>query len=98
MAMHAKDNVALKSFKHIKRFPSNYETYDFLNICDVLVTDYSSVFFDFACTRKKIVLFPYDKEEYLQDRGMYFSMDELPFPQVVDIVSLLEELRSEKNS
>ncbi|MCI8407108.1 MAG: glycosyltransferase [Oscillospiraceae bacterium] len=97
MAMHAKDNVALKSFKHIKRFPSNYETYDFLNICDVLVTDYSSVFFDFACTRKKIVLFPYDKEEYLQDRGMYFSMDELPFPQVVDIVSLLEELRSEKN-
>jgi CDP-glycerol glycerophosphotransferase len=97
MAMHAKDNVALKSFRHIKRFPSDYETYDFLNAADVLITDYSSVFFDFACTHRKIVLFPYDKDEYLQDRGMYFSMDELPFPQVFDVPSLLRELRSGKS-
>lgn len=96
IATHAKDDVTLKPFKHIKRFPENYETYDFLNIADALVTDYSSVFFDFSCTRKKIILFPYDKEEYLEDRGMYLSMDELPFPQVFDIPSLVEELRSEK--
>ena len=62
-----------------------------------MITDYSSVFFDFACTRRKIVLFPYDKEEYLETRGMYFDMDELPFPQVFDVPELVEELRSEKN-
>lgn len=97
MATHAKNDVEIKTMKHIKRFPQKYETYCFLNIVDVLITDYSSVFFDFTCTGKKIVLLPYDKEEYLVSRGMYLSLDELPFPQVQDVSSLLKELRSEKN-
>lgn len=97
MAATAKNNIEIKQLKHIKPFPGNIETYNFLNIADVLITDYSSVFFDFANTRKKIVLFPYDKEEYLNSRGVYFSMDELPFPQVFDVPSLLNELRSDKN-
>lgn len=95
-AIHKRDEAEIKSFKHIRKFPANYETYDFLNIADVLITDYSSVFFDFACTCRKIVLFPYDKEEYLKDRGIYIDMDSLPFPQVFDVPSLVRELRSEK--
>lgn len=97
MAMHAKNTAEVSKLKHIKNFPAEYETYDFLNIADVLVTDYSSVFFDYACTRKKVVLFPYDKDEYLCDRGMYMNMDDLPFPQVFDLDTLVDELRSEKN-
>lgn len=91
-----KSGIDFRQFEHIRKFPANYETYEFLNIADVLVTDYSSVFFDFAATGRKIVLFPYDKEEYLADRGMYLSMDELPFPQVRNERDLLRELRSEK--
>ena len=97
MTTHSKNDVEIKALKHIRKFPQKYETYCFLNIADVLITDYSSVFFDFACTGKKIVLLPYDKEEYLASRGMYLSLDELPFPQVRDVASLLKELRSEKN-
>lgn len=97
MAMHAKNTAEVSKLRHIKNFPAEYETYDFLNISDVLVTDYSSVFFDYACTRKKVVLFPYDKDEYLCDRGMYMDMDDLPFPQVFDLDTLVDELRSEKN-
>lgn len=97
MAMHAKNTAEVSKLRHIKNFPAEYETYDFLNIADVLVTDYSSVFFDYACTRKKVVLFPYDKDEYLCDRGMYMDMDDLPFPQVFDLDALVNELRSEKN-
>lgn len=97
MAMHANNKAEVSKLKHIKNFPSNYETYDFLNIADVLVTDYSSVFFDYACTRKKIVLFPYDKDEYLRDRGMYMDMDDLPFPQVFNAEDLINELRTPKN-
>ena len=58
MAMHAKNTAEVSKLKHIKNFPAEYETYDFLNIADVLVTDYSSVFFDYACTRKKSGAFP----------------------------------------
>ena len=91
----AKKNLNFKNFKHIKPFPAEYETYEFLNTCDVLVTDYSSVFFDFACSKKKIVLFPYDKEEYLAERGTYMTFDELPFPQVFTPEDLLAEMRDE---
>lgn len=97
MAMHANNKAEVKKLKHIRNFPQKYETYDFLNMADALVTDYSSVFFDYACTRKKIVLFPYDKEEYLCDRGMYMDMDDLPFPQVFNAEDLVNELRTPKN-
>lgn len=96
-ALRKGNDVEIKGLKHIKKFPAKYETYDFLNIADILVTDYSSVFFDFACTRRKIVLFPYDKEEYLRERGTYMDMDSLPFPQVYDVPSLVAQLRSDKN-
>lgn len=94
----AKKDVDFSQFVHIRKFPEEYETYEFLNAADLLVTDYSSVFFDFACTGRKIVLFTYDKEDYLIDRGMYLSMDEdLPFPQAVNLEELLAQLRSGKD-
>ena len=93
----SQSTVNFGDFKNIKPFPSNLDTYDFLNIADCLVSDYSSVFFDFACTKKKIILFTFDKEEYLRDRGLYISLDELPYPQVSDYKALLDEMRAEKN-
>lgn len=74
--------IDCKKYKHIEYFPSEYDTYEVLNACDGLVTDYSSVFFDFAVTRKKIILFAYDKEEYLAERGLYMPFESLPFPIV----------------
>ena len=81
-------------FKHIRRFPPTYETYEILGACDVLITDYSSVFFDFAVTGKPVVLYAYDYEKYLGSRGTYFSMDELPFPITKNVRDLLAVLRS----
>ena len=88
--------IDFSAFKRIKKFPSDCETYDFLSICDILITDYSSVMFDFAITRKKIVLFDYDIESYSATRGLYLEMDDLPFPRVSDLQGLFEEIRSEK--
>ncbi|MBO5432568.1 MAG: CDP-glycerol glycerophosphotransferase family protein, partial [Clostridia bacterium] len=58
-------------FKHVHYFSNDYDTYEILNACDGLITDYSSVFFDYAVTGKKVVLFAYDKEDYLSSRGLY---------------------------
>ena len=93
----AEKNLDLTSFKHIKSFPRKYETYDFLNCVDCLITDYSSVFYDFAITGKKCILFPYDEKEYFADRGTYMDLSELPFPKVYNVNDLLTELRSPKN-
>lgn len=50
-------------------------------ISDMLITDYSSVFFDYAILRRPILLFMYDLELYQnQLRDFYIDLKELPFP------------------
>lgn len=85
-------NIDCSEFSHVKYFPYEYDTYEILNACDGLITDYSSVFFDFAITRKKIILFAYDKEDYLNSRGLYMSFESLPFPVVESVSGLLDEM------
>lgn len=80
-------------FKHIRYFDTQYDTYEVLNACDGLITDYSSVFFDFAITGKKIILYAYDEEEYFNTRGMYISLDELPFSITHTVSETVEQMR-----
>lgn len=84
--------IDFAQFAHILPFPKGYETYDVLNAADCLITDYSSVLFDYANSRKKIILFAYDEEAYFADRGTYFPFSELPFPCVKTPQALLEEM------
>jgi CDP-glycerol glycerophosphotransferase len=51
-------------------------------VSDVLVTDYSSVMFDYALLDRPIVIYAPDWEEYVRDRGVYFDLIESP-PGVV---------------
>lgn len=85
--------IDCSKFKHIDYFSSDYDTYEILNACDGLVTDYSSVFFDFAVTGKKIILYAYDKERYLSSRGVYIPFESLPFPIVETIDAVIDEMK-----
>lgn len=45
-------------------------------IADLLITDYSSVFFDYAILRRPIIFYVYDIEEYRDKlRGFYFDFE-----------------------
>lgn len=90
------DVINYDEFIHIMPFPNEYETYDVLNLSDQLITDYSSVFFDYANTRNKIILFTYDLEEYQRDRGLYIDLESLPFPIVNNVENLIKEINSSK--
>ncbi|MBQ0079893.1 MAG: CDP-glycerol glycerophosphotransferase family protein [Eubacterium sp.] len=83
-----KNDISLGNFKHIENFPEGVDKYQFLNSTDALITDYSSVFFDYSITGKPIILFMYDFDEYMADRGMYLDMKELPFEKIYDIATL----------
>lgn len=91
------DKLDLSKYENVKTFPKTFETYDFLSICDILITDYSSVFFDYAITKKKVILFTYDKEEYFKDRGVYLELEELPFPKVETVEALIKEINAPIN-
>jgi CDP-glycerol glycerophosphotransferase len=43
-------------------------------VSDVLVTDYSSVMFDYALLDRPIVIYAPDWEEYVRERGVYFDL------------------------
>lgn len=70
--------------------PANIDTNELLSIVDVLITDYSSIFFDFLATDRPIIFYTPDLEEYERERGLYFSMDDMPGPKCRSIVELIE--------
>jgi CDP-glycerol glycerophosphotransferase len=53
---------------------------ELLYVSDVLITDYSSLMFDYILTGRPCFLYVPDYEDFLKDdRGLYFSMEDLPF-------------------
>lgn len=65
---------------------------------DILITDYSSVFFDYANLKKPIIYFMYDLEQYGKElRGFYISLDELPGPIVEKEEDLISAIRNCNN-
>jgi CDP-glycerol glycerophosphotransferase (TagB/SpsB family) len=63
-------------------------------IADILITDYSSVFFDYANSLKPILFYAYDFEKYKNNiRGFYLDMEsDLPGPLIKDGQELLESI------
>ncbi|NEA11263.1 CDP-glycerol:glycerophosphate glycerophosphotransferase, partial [Streptomyces sp. SID10692] len=54
----------------------HHDTSELLAITDVLVTDYSSIMFDFALLDRPVVLFAPDLDAYAAERGSYFDLRE----------------------
>lgn len=94
----AMSEIELDEFEKIRPFPSEFETYDFLKIADCLITDYSSVMFDFMNADKKILLYAYDKEEYMAGRSIYTNIDDLPFEACETPKILCERLNGDLGS
>ncbi len=69
---------------------------DLLGVADAVLTDYSSVMFDYAITGRPMAFYASDYELYLQLRGSYFDLgDEAPGPIVRDtdeIIAWLSDL------
>ena len=66
---------------NVTAYPDSQEL---LAAADVLVTDYSSIMFDFMLTGRPCFQFAADIEAYRNDRNFYFSLDRLPFSLAED--------------
>lgn len=57
-------------------YSSGVDITDLYLVSDVLITDYSSVFFDYAILERQILFFTYDIELYRgKIRGFYFDLE-----------------------
>lgn len=90
-----KMTLNIHDLKHVKSFPSKYETYEFLTAVDTLITDYSSIMYDFLCTNRSTILFTYDKVAYYKQRGLYEDIADYPFLKVSTIDELITHLRDD---
>jgi CDP-glycerol glycerophosphotransferase len=88
----------LKIDDNLKEFIYDVSKYDDIHelclISDILVTDYSSVFFDFAHTKKPILFFTPDFNEYESTRGLYLDLKkDLPGPLLFDMEDLINGIK-----
>lgn len=83
----------IKDLQHVVYWPDvPYLTYDILNCADALITDYSSVMYDFVNANRKIILWAYDLETYEHKRGLLEPITQLPFVIVKTIDELVKEM------
>ena len=90
-------------------FAFDFSRYDDISelylISDCLITDYSSVFFDYANLKRPMLFFTYDLEKYRDIlRGFYIDIEEeLPGPllftteEVVEAIKKLDQIKDEYN-
>ena len=68
--------------------------YEIINEYDILITDYSSIYFDYLLLDRPIVFAPFDKETYMKkDREFYFDYDEVtPGPKAMNWDEVMQQL------
>ena len=74
------DPAILNGLAHIKLLPSTLDIYPVLPYTDVLITDYSSVMYDYILMEKKdVILYLFDKEEYVNERPFIWSFEDMTY-------------------
>lgn len=75
---------------------SNYEDVnDLYIVSDILITDYSSVFFDYANLKRPIIFYMYDYDDYKESaRDFYINEKELPGPITKTQEELVNEIKN----
>tara|TARA_B110000879_G_scaffold172607_1_gene224243 strand:+ start:3166 stop:4401 length:1236 start_codon:yes stop_codon:yes gene_type:complete len=94
--LHRHDySMAMKeNYSHIRVLHNESDMYPIFSKVDLLITDYSSIFFDFLLTDKPVLFYPYDQDDYLtKDRSMYDEYNTVtPGHKAYNFESLFEKL------
>ena len=66
--------VDFTSLKNLIKYKDVGDVYPLLPLTDLLITDYSSIFFDYLYLNKPIIFFPYDYDKYIrEDRSLKYD-------------------------
>lgn len=82
-------------FKNMGDFNSSIPTERLLPVTDVLISDYSTVIFEYLLFNRPLVLFVPDFDDYYSQRGFYFDYNELPGCIVKDGNKLADAIKNQ---
>ncbi|WP_066802873.1 bifunctional glycosyltransferase/CDP-glycerol:glycerophosphate glycerophosphotransferase [Moraxella oblonga] len=75
--------IPTKYQKKVFILPSSQDVNEWMIFCDILITDYSSLIFEYALLNKPIIFYPYDMDQYFDERGFYFDYYTYVYGQVI---------------
>ena len=84
------------AFKHDEKVinaSQHPDLYELIIASDYIISDYSSLVFDAGIIEKKVFLYMPDYEQYSEERGLYWKIEQLPFPCTHSNEELLNELQ-----
>jgi CDP-glycerol glycerophosphotransferase len=99
LRMHVVVSNQIRIDEDLEDFVMNVSGYpdiqDLYLVTDILITDYSSVMFDFANTGRPMLFFTYDLENYRDKlRGFYMDFEkEAPGPLVYDTDDIIRNIK-----
>ena len=70
------------------------DSQDLTVTADLLISDYSSIMYDFGLMHKPVILYIPDEEEYRKQRGLRPIFDSLPFPKGLNDQQLSEIIQN----
>lgn len=72
-----------RPLEHINFLPTVGDPYPLFDDIDIMVTDYSSIYFDYLHLDRPVVFYTYDFDDYTRERGFYFDFESItPGPNV----------------
>ena len=93
----------IKNEKYVYSMP-DMEATTLLGAADILITDYSSCFFDYLITDRPIIHYAYDYDYYKnRDRGLYYDIKDVASGPVVEteeelLVAIKDSLQADTGS
>lgn len=95
------ENINVEKYEGFVIDFSSYEDIrDLYLVSDILLTDYSSVFFDYAILNRPMYFFTYDLESYRDTlRGFYFDFEkDAPGPLLFNTSEVIDAITSEEDA
>lgn len=75
---------------------------DLLIVSDILISDYSSIVFDYSILERPILCFAYDYDIYMKERGTYADLNKLFYDGVIrtqeELIQIIKNMDYEKES
>ena len=88
-------NADFATFDRLVPLPGTADVYSILPETDALITDYSSVYFDYLLLDKPIVFYPFDVDDYRSKRGFYLDYETVtPGPIASDFEELCSSIEA----
>lgn len=91
------DQIKKDGIKDAQVIPGYFDANEILAVADILISDYSSIYFDFLITDRPIVFYVPDEQEYEEYRGLYFKAEKLPGAVCRTVEQVSDAILAEKN-